>query len=261
MAATVAGETLTEQHRLAQLRLRAQFLREFVPLWGLLDISHLDDTTLGWINAVLDAIGRWRAESAQRALTYYTAFRRAETTEHTFDHAPHVGIDVPNRQQIRTSLLVTGPIGYKSRIAKGFTPSAARRMAFTAVAGAASRHVMDGGRRQLVNTANADEMAVGFSRVTDGDPCAFCAMLASRGPTYITRASASRTTERSERGPGEKYHDHCGCSVEPSFDRQADWPQRNRAFSQLWADTTAGLSGKKAINAFRNAYDAQRLGA
>jgi hypothetical protein len=260
MAATAAGERLTERHRLAQLRIRARFLREFMRMWPLLDMDRLDETTAEWINIVSGLIADWRAESAQRALAYYEAFRRAElpvarpdAIEPAFDPARYLGLAVPSMPQIRTSLLVTGPIGYRSRIAKGFTPTMARTTTFTAVSGAASRHVLDGGRRQLIGTANADEMAVGFSRVTDGDPCSFCAMAASRGPVYKSRATASLTTERSKRGPGEQYHDNCGCTAEPSFSRDTDWPSRNRGFEQLWKDSTAGLSGKHALNAFRRA--------
>lgn len=267
MAATATGATLTEQHRLAQLRIRAQFLREFVKLWPLLDVERLDETTTGWIGLAVDLITKWRAESAQRALAYYAAFRQAElpvvrpTVDPVFNAAQYIGLAPVNLAQIGTSLVVTGPIGYKSRIAKGFLPAMARSTTFTAVSGAASRHVLDGGRRQLIGTGNADEMAVGFARVTDGDPCAFCAMLASRGPKYKTRATAFRTTDRAKRGPNERYHDHCGCQAEPSFDRDTDWPARNRGFEQLWKDTTGDFKGKEKYNAFRRALNAQKLGA
>lgn len=262
MAGTSTGTTLTEQHRVAQLRLRASFLRELTPLWPLLDITQLDETTSEWINIAVELIMRWRQASAERALRYYEKFRLAETGLALPAPATYRNLGEGNAIAMRTSLLVTGPVAFKSRLARGFEPTTARRMAFTAVAGAASRHVLNGGRRQLVNTANADEMAVGFARVTDGDPCAFCAMLASRGPAYKTRATAFRTTSRSiARGPNEKYHDKCGCSVEPSFDRDTDWPTRNRGFSQLWEESTKGYSGKDAVNAFRRAYNAQRLGA
>lgn len=258
MAATAAGTELTEAHRRAQLATRASFLRELVRLWPLFDIEQLDESSARWITAVTDLILLWRAQSAQRALTYYSRFRQAETGAPLPDLDLYGNLGAGNVNQIRTSLLVTGPIGFKSRIGKGFTPTRARQFAFTAVAGAASRHVLNGGRSQLIETATKDEMSVGYARVTDADPCAFCAMLASRGPIYISRATAARTTGRSDRGAGEKYHDDCGCSVEPSFDRQADWPAKNRQFEKLWADTTAGLSGNNALNAFRRAHEAQR---
>lgn len=57
-----------------------------------------------------------------------------------------------------------------------------------------------------------------WRRVTDGDPCAFCAMLATRSD-YTTKERALTTghTRRHKRGGkrplGSKYHDHCGCTV------------------------------------------------
>lgn len=261
MAATTTGTALTEQHRVAQLRLRARFLRELTRLWPLLDIEQLDESTSEWVALAVELIMRHRRESAARALRYYEDFRRAETGMQLPAPATYANLGEGNGMAMRTSLLVTGPIGFKSRIARGIAPTRARQLSFTAVAGAASRHVMDGGRRQLINTADKDEMAVRFHRVTDGNPCAFCAMLAGRGAVYLTRKTAFRTTERSRRGAGEKYHDNCGCSVEPSFSVGAPGPERNRGFAQLWAESTKGLSGKDARNAFRRAYTAQQLGA
>jgi hypothetical protein len=257
MAATAAGTALTENHRRSQLGLRKQFLREFLDLWSMLDINRLDESTAAWIRAATDLILQWRAQSAERALSYYTRFRETETGLALPGAHAVRSLGDGNRALIRTSLLVTGPIGFKSRIGKGIMPVQARKRAFTAVAGAASRHVLNGGRQQLVNTASADEMSVGFSRVTDSEPCAFCAMLASRGPVYFSRATAARTTGRSQRGAGEKYHDDCGCSVEPSFGRDTAWPKRNREFEQLWIDTTGDAYGKGKFRAFRNAYEAQ----
>lgn len=258
MASTEAGTALTEQHRRAQLRLRAAFLKEFTRLWPLLDLDQLDEATVTWIDLATELILNWRNQSAARALAYYDTFRRAEIGEPLPDRALYANLAIGIPDQIRTSLLVTGPVGVKSYIAKGLTPTRAKRMAFTAVAGAASRHVLNGSRKMIIATAIKDQMAVRYSRVTDDDPCAFCAMLAGRGPDYFSRATAHRTTSRSKRGAGEKYHDDCACTVEVSFDRISDWPARNREFEQIWKDSTGGYSGKNAINAFRRAYEAQR---
>ena len=70
-----------------------------------------------------------------------------------------------------------------------------------------------------------------WRRVTDGNPCAFCAMLATRSD-YTSAFAAQyvvgrgRTTKLGARGRrglgvrprgkrqlGEKFHDHCGCTV------------------------------------------------
>ena len=49
----------------------------------------------------------------------------------------------------------------------------------------------------------------GYARVTTGDSCAFCIMLASRGFVY----ASERTATKSKRG--DKYHNHCHCVAVP----------------------------------------------
>ena len=44
--------------------------------------------------------------------------------------------------------------------------------------------------------------------MSDGNPCAFCAMLVSRGPAYTSEAAALA------QGNGDPYHKKCGCTVE-----------------------------------------------
>lgn len=57
-----------------------------------------------------------------------------------------------------------------------------------------------------------------WRRVTDGDPCAFCAMLATRDD-YSSRDAAlivgsnRRSRKKNGRPLGSKYHDYCGCTA------------------------------------------------
>lgn len=53
---------------------------------------------------------------------------------------------------------------------------------------------------QQIKTATAETRIVGWRRVTDGDPCALCAVAATR--TYRT-------------GQLMPIHEHCSCTVEP----------------------------------------------
>ena len=79
-----------------------------------------------------------------------------------------------------------------------------------------NRAVLNAGRDTVEWSAGAQGRS--WRRVTDGDPCAFCAMLATRSD-YTTRERALTTghTRRHKRGGkrplGSKYHDHCGCTV------------------------------------------------
>ena len=65
-----------------------------------------------------------------------------------------------------------------------------------------------GGRETVVLSARASGRR--WRRVTDGNPCAFCATLATRGildKGYRSEESALWTKT------GEKYHDRCGCTA------------------------------------------------
>ncbi|MDN5931055.1 MAG: hypothetical protein L0I24_08335, partial [Pseudonocardia sp.] len=78
MASTSQGARLTEQHRLAQQQVRADFLVEFLALWALLDSTRLDVTGPGWVAAVMPLIRRYRLRSAQVAADYYLGFAAVE---------------------------------------------------------------------------------------------------------------------------------------------------------------------------------------
>lgn len=254
MAATTAGARLTEQHRKAQLAIRAAALREALQLWPSLNPVRLDDTAPLWIRLMMALVLRWRGESAHRAQQYYREFRAVETGR--VEPFPTPVLADPDPRQLVTSLAVTGPVRVKYLTERGVEPELAGRIALRDVSGAAGRHVLDAGRETVDDLAWADDHAVGWARVTDGDPCAFCAMLSGRGFVYISRATAERTTIRSKkRGPGREYHDGCGCVTEPAFTRGAPLPGRGAEFAKLWNEVARGKPPAEARRAFRRAYE------
>ena len=165
--------------------------------------------------------------------------------------------------QVEASLRATGPQTAKYRIGRGETPEAAARNASVQAAGAAIRHVGNGGRDTALTLIKNDQAAVAFIRVTGPNPCAFCAMLASRGPVYRSEWAAGGSNRRSDRnkkdprtafiGNGEfKVHDNCMCRVIGVYSRTAEWPGRGREFQQLWNNHIQGrFSGDDAIRAWR----------
>lgn len=66
---------------------------------------------------------------------------------------------------------------------------------------------------------------VRYARIPSGpDTCAFCLLVASRGPVY-----ASRTTAGSQGDAGTKFHPYCDCRIEPIYPGRplpADYPLR-----------------------------------
>lgn len=234
MAATVEAQRLTEAHRIAQARLGARTVTQLVDSWALLDPADLDATTERWLLTAARLTQAQRSLSAQLAANYLTTFRRLELGRPgTLDLVVAERLDA---QQALTSLTVTGPVRVKLATARGASLAEASDLGMAGAARAGMRLALDGGRSTLVESIRADPQAHGFARVASGDPCAFCAMLASRGPAY------------SEESVGFEAHDGCSCTAEPVYDADAEWPAGSRQYQELWqqakaadGDTTANF--------------------
>lgn len=102
MARTGAGETLTRQHRRAQLRVSADTARGFARLWPVWDgtdrsFGRLVDVTVPWVQLQ-------HRQSVGLASGYYRAFRQVEGVDGAF--SPRAAAFNPDR--VVSSLYVTG---------------------------------------------------------------------------------------------------------------------------------------------------------
>lgn len=237
MAAAATGRQLTEAHRLAQLGLRARTLRAVLRVWPVYDVERPEtwEPLEAWL---LRIIGDQAPISASLSASYYRAFRHAEGATGA---ASMVVASTPPPAEMIRSLRYVGVVGAQRLLDANVADAASRT--FTNIAGDTSRLVMNAGRDTIVESVEADRHALGWARVTDGNPCSFCRMLASRGPVYRGK------------GSGFKAHNHCGCTAEPVFHADAPWPGRAREFKEQWDQTTAGLSGRDARLAFRQAVE------
>ena len=182
---------LTEQHRRAQLAIRAQALADFGRLWP---IWHGDEQTFQtFVDAVTILVRAYRQISAAAAAAYFTAFRQAAEAEGVA--VPTLAAAIPDAQ-IAASMYVTGRDGLRVALDAGQLADQARSTVFVRTSGAVTRHILDGGRQTLIDSVQADKQAVGWARITDGNPCYFCLTLASRGAVYQTERTADsvRTT-------------------------------------------------------------------
>jgi hypothetical protein len=245
VAATAAASRLTEAHRTAQARLGATTVRQMLAAWPLLQLDNLDGTFDRWLQVVVPLVGAQRRQSARLAANYIATFRTLELGAAAGALQPVLAEEL-EVEQLATSMLVTGPAMIRRALARQTPARKAIANAQRASAGAAMRHVLNGGRETIVGTVDADKKAVGWARATSGRPCAFCAMLASRGPVY-----ESGTVHFDA-------HDHCSCSAEPVYRSDAAWPAGSRRYQKLWEDSTAGAAGPEAArNAFRAALQSQ----
>lgn len=240
MAATTEGRALTEAHRLAQARLGARTVQLMLAAWPVLRIEDLDGTFPAWLELAATVIAAQRTASSTLAANYVATFRTLELGAGVTPATPVLAPAAP-LEQIATSLLVTGPAVIRSNLARGTDLDTALRHGQARSAAAAMRHALNGGRDTVLGSVVGDDRALGWARATSGHACAFCAMLASRGPIY----SEGTVTFRA--------HDHCSCSAEPVYRDDAAWPAGAEKYRDLWDEATGGLSGDQALSAFRHA--------
>jgi len=164
------------------------------------------------------------------------------------------GIDVQEfpRRDVATSLTIEA--NYATKRAMPGPEERLMRDALTRSSGAAVRQAMNGGRGVIDLAAAQDEKIKGYARVTDGDPCAFCALLASRGAVY-GKGSFINTDRQVEeaRQSGEwslnpdaardvpagwsnvaKVHNNCRCHLRPVYSTESTWDAAGEHFKAVW---------------------------
>lgn len=244
MARTAEGAALTRQHRTQQLALRASVLRDLAliwPTWEPGDVAGFAD----FLDLARVLIESRHADSSGLAAAYFRAFRAAEGVGGAA--TPRLAARLPFAD-IAASLRATGLAGTLRAMRAGQSPQAAARNGFVQASGSAARLVLAGGRDTVIASTRADRQATSWIRVTSGTPCAFCAMVASRGPEF-----------GSERAAGFQAHDHCACQAEPYY-RGSKLPPASERFAEQWtaAQRAARESGtasdgtkNDALNNFR----------
>lgn len=244
MARTSDGRRLTELHRKQQLALTAKLVREVATLWRLWRPS--DPASYKALEDVLVLLVKARApQAAALSARYYELFRAADAPKAVMRAAVPLAAKI-DELALRGSISATARASIYAALAAGKPYEAAMATAQVRVSGAVARHVLNNGRDTITDEMLRDEQATGWTRATGGDPCAFCAMLASRGPVY------------KEESADFLSHDHCQCYPEPAY-RGSEWPGRGREWQDLWQETGAHESGKDAVNAFRRAYEGRAV--
>jgi hypothetical protein len=241
---TSQAQALTDQHRRAQLQLRARALRDFTRLWPIWKAT--DPATFALlVTAALPLVRTYNGLSATLATSYYQALRDAEQILGTA--TPTLAGSV-SEAQLTASLYAVGKTAERQAVLAGASPDQAIEAALTRMSGSLSRLVLQGGRDTLLASVEADKEAVGWARVTDGEPCAFCLTLASRGAVY-----------KSEQTADFQAHDHCGCAAMPLWDgtplpaQTARWREVYNAAQNEGESSGQLQPGENSSNARTNA--------
>lgn len=221
MALTPRGASITDKHRRRAVAMATRADSRLRRAWSRLDLENLDAGRAAFqkeIGGVLLRYYELEAETAQRLLAQY---RLAE-------------LGTPSGPVVRPPMDLAGSIasvdraavvGTKARIAQGVPDTVAFERARREMMAEAHRIMLAGSRGTIIESAAADSRAIGWRRVSDGDPCAFCALLVSRGPAYLSEAKALKNANApsgwvGKYGNKDPYHPNCGCSVEPVY---GDW--------------------------------------
>ena len=246
MAKTAAGAELTRAHHAAQLAVRAGSLANLVKLWKIVDPTDLTNTIDTFVQAAVLLAGQGFDRSAGTASRYYSLFRRVEGVTGAL---PAAGLAPrPTSVVLGDELRGAALKGIITARRAGLTPELSKERGLVRVVGALGKLVLAGGRRTLIHVADRDPKALGFGRVTSGDPCAFCRMLAGRGAVYKTEKSADF-----------EAHDSCGCSVEPLF-QGGDPPPQAAEYAREWneAQRLARQTGTSSSGTSNNALNNYR---
>jgi hypothetical protein len=187
MARTDAGAALTARHHGQQVAVRSRVLAALLRLWRFVDPTNLAGTINPFSAAAAALVQAGHRDSARTASAYYVAFRSAEGARGAV--AVALG-SPPDADLISIALRAAGLAGIIRARQAGATPQVAADRGFVRVAGSASNLVLDGGRQTITDATASDPAATGlWLRVTDADPCAFCAMLAARGAVFSARTA------------------------------------------------------------------------
>lgn len=222
------ASVLTDQHRRNQVRLAIKADSQARRLWdSTLDINDLRGSQPIWKHTMLDLLSRWFKLSERMALNYLPRYREASIG--TPDGGVTIEIPDFNRTLMSQRFDWMGAINVMWHLARGDTQQAAWEAARSLFLGQFHEAVLTGGRQTIQEWAKKDHRCVGYRRVSDGNPCAFCAMLVTRGPIYLSRETA--LFSENPNIPDGKYHEHCGCTVEPIY---GDWEPTEK--EQEWID-------------------------
>lgn len=179
--------------------------------------------------------------SAQAGATFHNRLRLVEGATSRFAATP-VGIPPDVVQAAADWYQWNATVIYRESLDATGDADVARQRVASRWAGSLARHVRNGGRRTLAAAMRGDPDVVRYERITDADPCAWCAMLASRGAVYLSEASGGGNTA---------WHDRCGCIAVPKLRGDQDVDPQNARFAEAW---DAHATGANELAAFRSWY-------
>lgn len=253
MASPDVAAELTRTYQAGQQRISRGLLADLLRLWrAVVDPSDMGSFTR-FAELAARMVGQRREESQAAAARFYELFRATQVVP--VGAAALLGAGAPvargfapvaaapvEEAALAGVLRGAALAGFVGGRRAGQSERRALDNALVKASGTASRLTLNGGRDTILTSVRADSEALGWLRVTDADPCHFCLTLASRGPEYKTRSSASF-----------QAHDHCSCQAMPVY-RGTRIPESTRRAEQVyiaaqrWANAHPDLAASGTKN-------------
>lgn len=196
--------TLIGAHRVAIGALATKARDSAVNLFdAVLDPDNLDSSSAAWASQAASALRGVSSGVDWEASRYLGAWGR--------EHGRAMGFARPALMDssVDRQLMLSGPIRIKTLVGNGVDRSAAVADARRRVGATAMKSVRDRDRLDVIYSCR--RRRVRCRRVTVGKTCAFCCMLAARGPVYTKDSAAFQA------------HVYCDCTYEPVDVPNAKW--------------------------------------
>lgn len=172
-------------------------VRDLDRFWGTLDLTRPELARNALLEFVPQLMASYGEGAAAVAADWYDEMRAAAKISGARSFRALPGAPVDHER-----------VASRTRYAAGhlFTDHPELMLSFLKVAGSA--YVLQPGRSTITESVRRDPARPRFARVPSGPKtCAFCLMLASRGPVYATDRDQMIN----------KYHGDCDCTAVPIF--------------------------------------------
>ncbi|QPB09690.1 hypothetical protein CPT_Shaeky_003 [Streptomyces phage Shaeky] len=248
-----------------QVRISAGLINSVLRWWRTLSWRAVQTDSDALWETYRDMVSDARGRSHEAGLALHNRAREAAGHTSTFRGGPR-DLGAEARQAATSFFVQTTPVTREIQRGRLDDPEFLAELddlmtrAGTNLARDGGRLAEQGGRDALADARENDGDVIGYYRMTDADPCGFCAMLASRGLVYTeARNSARRTRTWLDEQDPDQYHPDCHCQTLPLFEG-VSMPEEHRRkadeYKAAW-DNTEG-SGEAQLKNFRERFDADR---
>ena len=176
-------------------------MKDLLRLWPAFDVNNINRTWPAFEEAALLLVQSHARTSAGLASAFYRMVRESKGASGLY--APQLVI--PSTDAVVAGLQIVGPYNAAKQLSLGKLPAEVAKNTLVNLSGETTRHVLNAGRKTIVETTKQDPKARGWRRETSGDACSFCTMLADRGGVYSADTADFEA------------HRHCGCVAVPAF--------------------------------------------